>query len=68
MDAADLIRVWIVDRQRFLRLAKRKANQHIYWRMGKKQVAAYETDCSLMAFEFSSRTRNWWPGRGRSSR
>jgi Holliday junction resolvase-like predicted endonuclease len=65
VDAADLIRVWIMDRPRFLQLSKRKTNQHIYWRMGKRQVAAYETDPSIITFEFSSRTRNWWPERRR---
>jgi hypothetical protein len=30
VDAADLIRVWVMDQARFLQLGKKEANEHIY--------------------------------------
>lgn len=61
IDARDLIRVWIAHKAKFLDLCgyKRSA-EGIYWKMGRARQEGYAADSELIAFEFSTKTLNWW--------
>ena len=67
VDAADLICAWMVPKKRFLKLCEWKHGGHVYWKMGTKHLEQYASDPAVKAFQFSTKTLNWWAPAKRKS-
>ena len=60
VDARDLIRAWITPKEKFVELCEFKGGASIYWKMGRGRLKRYAADHSVIAFEFGTKTVNWW--------
>ena len=59
MDAADVIKVFILWKEHFLEIAPMRKSAD-GWRMNEQWLQKYQEDDQIMKFEFKTETLQWW--------